>query len=1467
MLTTCSSTSVNCQQQTTVSSPTGAQTVYTFQLNNGAWPISVVQKDSSGNALSTTSNTWDFSQSCVLVGCYGNNFIRLLTQTSTVYAPGASLTKQVTYSYDSPQAGNKTAIKEWRYSNSGSFSSVPDRATYITYLTTGTNNINRPSNVTLCNSSGNDSSCPGGGSRVSQTLYYYDVYGSGLTPKSGIAHHDDQNFGSGYTTGRGNVTSEQQWVNGSTYLPATSAATRTYDTTGQLLSETDPAGNITQYGYGDSFFTDNGNDTTPTPFSASPSTNAYLTSVTDTIGTRSKGYYWGSGKVAVATDYNNVSTYSHYQDGLDRQTEELDPVGWTLATYTSATQSDMYAAVGDTSASTGCTSCLQTETVLDEWGRTVSSLLRKGPLGQINVDSTYDNAGQLQSQSHPYAGSSDPNHVFETFGYDPLGRRLSTTHPDGQILRAAFGSDIGSLGGVTSQQGSTTTYGFGYPQVSEDEAAHQHQEWTDGFGRIIEVDEPSTSTGNLATTTVGIGNGGGQESQSFDPCQPHSSCPQTAWNSGDVYLTIGGYTESAHYSQTQNSFTAASDVATALATAFNSDPNSPVIAAASGSSITFTAKGPGASGNLAFSSSATFYNQSCPPYNPCFGGPVYAVSPTSGSLSGGSGGIDSSPLYTNYIYDAGDRLTQVVQGVQTRTFSYDGLGRKIFETTPEAGTVTYTYPSPGSGMCSGDPSNVCTRTDARGVVSTYTYDGANRLTGVAYTIPSGHNIAAMPNTTCTTVPNGTLANVCYYYDQGGSSVFAMGHLTKLTDPTGSETTTYYNDGHVKQISKVINGQTFTIGYQYDAGGDVTQITYPSGRAVYQTYNAIGQLCQISPTAGGCGGSGYYASIPVTNSYATNGYDAPGHLLRFTYGNGVSAAFGYSAQRAQLSTLQYALGSQTYFNLGYWYQQDSTSCPNGAAQNNGTIQCITDSKSSGRTVNYTYDPLGRLSTAKTNGSTAYPQWGLSEGYDRFGNRLSQTVTAGSGPSSNLSFGPNGPNSTTTNQPNGYTFDASGNMTIEPVTPSNTMTYDGENRMTAFGGNGGAANYTYDGNGLRVVKSVQGGTTTVSVFSGSSVIAEYDNGAVPGSPSREYIYNPAGGETTGLLAMIPKYGAMIYYHQDHLSMRLTTYGSGSSSGRIATDEGHYPFGEPWYQTGATNNWVFTRYDRDSESGFDYALARYYDSRTGTFCSADPLAGSPSDPQSWNRYPYGRNDPIDMTDPSGKSWWSSLLMDVGVAAAAYFAPAIAPSFFGTTTTTTAAATTGSMWGGTSMTIVETGQSSSAFFMSMTVTSSTVSGTGLALGAGAIAAGATPPQMPKAVTPTTPQSPKQNCPPVPPHPKGADIDANIRDTQAKYAADPTGTGARLWWENQVKSGGVWDYKLQSADQSTYDDFGNFNYGATGAALDLSFNSLKAGAVYARLKRNPWKQLKDNGFSNPSHKNDMIRQGMQYKQNNCGKF
>ncbi len=1304
VLSTCSSTQVNCKQQATVTTPTGESTVYTFQLNNGAWPTSIVQKDASGTTLSTVANTWDMSQSCVLIACHGASYIRLLTQQTTVYTPGSSLTKQVSYTYDSPQTGNRTAIKEWKYSSSGSFSSVPDRATYISYLTTGTNDINKPLSVTLCNNSGSSTVCPGGGSVVSQTNYTYDSYGSGgLTSVTGIAQHDDANFGSGYTT-RGNVTSVSQWVSGSNYL----TTSYTYDTTGQVLTEKDPAGNVTHNYYSDSFVTDGGNDTTPSAYSPSPPTNAYRTSITDPIGMQAVSYYWGSGKPAIAKDYNGATTTDHYQDSLDRQTEEIDPVGWKLATYSSASESDVYTAVGDTSPSVGCVSCQHTETLLDQWGRAGSQILANNPLGQVSIASTYDLSGRLLTQSHPYASLTDPNHVFETFGYDGLGRQVSITHPDGASQRSAFGATVPSLAGLTTQQGSATTYGSGYPQISQDEAGHQRQQWVDGFGRIIEVDEPSgsaASASTIATTTASIVNGGGAEWVTYDFCAPHGSCPQTIPNSGALSLAANGYASSASYSPTgQNTYMSAGQLAMALRNSINGDSNSPITAFVKGSScssLVLTSKWPGASGNFSFSSSATYNTQSCGSSS-CFSGPVYAMSPSSGSLSGGSGGISTSSTYTNYIYDAADRLTNVSQGSETRTFAYDGLGRKISETTPEGGTVSYLYTKSGGGVCSGDPSNVCQRTDARSVVSTYSYDGANRLTGISYTTPGG--VAAMPNV-CTT-SSGTSANLCYNYDQGGKQANAIGRMTATADSTGSESYTHDVGGRVTQLTKVIGTQTFTIGYQYDAGGDVTQITYPSGRTVYQAYNNIGQLCQVSPYASGCGGAGFWAG--------NFSYNAPGQLNGFTYGNGISAELGYWAPRGELTSLRYTSGAQTYFSLNYWYRQNAQSCPNGSAQNNGSIQCITDAVDGGRSVNYGYDALGRMISAQTNGDSSYPQWGLSESYDRYGNRLSQSLTAGSGPSSNLTF-------TANNQPVGYNFDASGNMTVEPLIPQqNYMTYDGENRMTAVSGNA-AASYGYDGNGLRVVKSVQGGTATVSIYSGSSVIAEYDNGAAPASPSREYIYNPAGGATTGLLAMVSG-GATTYYHQDHESVRLTT----DANGNVLTQAGTFPFGEPWYSAGQANKWVFTSYQRDSETGLDYALARYYDSRTGTFCSADPLAGDPSDPQSWNRYPYGRNDPIDITDPSGKSWWSSLLIDIGVAVAAYFAPEALPALTGGS----AGATFGSV------TVTMLGQSSTAYY---------AWGAESAMMGGGLAAmtqqAMNSPQTPQTPTPTPQVQPKKPC------------------------------------------------------------------------------------------------------------------------------
>jgi len=187
--------------------------------------------------------------------------------------------------------------------------------------------------------------------------------------------------------------------------------------------------------------------------------------------------------------------------------------------------------------------------------------------------------------------------------------------------------------------------------------------------------------------------------------------------------------------------------------------------------------------------------------------------------------------------------------------------------------------------------------------------------------------------------------------------------------------------------------------------------------------------------------------------------------------------------------------------------------------------------------------------------------------------------------------------------------------------NTLTYDVENHTLTASGSYGSGSYVYDGNGLRVKKTVSG-TTTIYIFSGSKVIAEYASGASPSSPTKEYIYS--GG---ALLATVTS-SSTTYQHSDHLSVRMST----NTSGTDIADQGHFPYGETWYMSSGGTKWQFTSYERDAESGNDYAQARYNVSRLGRFSSPDPIPGSIADPQSLNRYSYVRNMPVMAIDPSG-------------------------------------------------------------------------------------------------------------------------------------------------------------------------------------------------------------------------------------------
>src|SRR5205814_2630584 len=122
----------------------------------------------------------------------------------------------------------------------------------------------------------------------------------------------------------------------------------------------------------------------------------------------------------------------------------------------------------------------------------------------------------------------------------------------------------------------------------------------------------------------------------------------------------------------------------------------------------------------------------------------------------------------------------------------------------------------------------------------------------------------------------------------------------------------------------------------------------------------------------------------------------------------------------------------------------------------------------RSESFTYDAWGRLRQAQTLDTTAANTWTLNWGYDRLGNRYSQsgsgTATIGQ-PTFNID--------PATNRIIGYCYDLAGNLTDEASCPTGThkYTYDGANRLTQI--NGSAVTYSYFDQ-LRIKKTTGDGT---------------------------------------------------------------------------------------------------------------------------------------------------------------------------------------------------------------------------------------------------------------------------------------------------------------------------------------------------------------------------------------------------------
>ena len=109
------------------------------------------------------------------------------------------------------------------------------------------------------------------------------------------------------------------------------------------------------------------------------------------------------------------------------------------------------------------------------------------------------------------------------------------------------------------------------------------------------------------------------------------------------------------------------------------------------------------------------------------------------------------------------------------------------------------------------------------------------------------------------------------------------------------------------------------------------------------------------------------------------------------------------------------------------------------------------------------------------------------------------------------------------------------------------------------------------------------------------------------------------------------AWLYYHADALgSTRSLTDGLGEVTGSYV----YAPFGNQLYANGPAVDFRFTGEQADDPTGLYFLRARYYDPVTGRFTQRDPFAGMLKTPQTLNPYLYAINNPVILTDYSGKS-----------------------------------------------------------------------------------------------------------------------------------------------------------------------------------------------------------------------------------------